>query len=206
MEKFLSLPKEKQDGIIDAAMSTFGTNGYKKTSVNDIAVAAGISKAMVFHYFGTKKKFYLYLLDVCGHTLMDELTGKFDRSVTDFFDRIILATEIKVAMMRRHPSILSFLYSAFYETDNEVKADIQALFTGGEGERFRQSLVFDGMDSSKFKEGIDPQVVMKLLTAYGYGYMNMTPNQTETNLDAVMKDFEDCIQLLKNNLYKENAL
>lgn len=38
MERFLSLPLEKQNTIIDAALRTFGASGYKKASVSDIAV------------------------------------------------------------------------------------------------------------------------------------------------------------------------
>lgn len=55
LERFFRLSEEKQNSIIDAALKAFGINGYKKTSVSDIAAEAGISKAMVFHYFGTKR-------------------------------------------------------------------------------------------------------------------------------------------------------
>ena len=206
MEKFLSLPNEKQNTIIDAALSTFGTNGYKKTSVSDIAAAAGISKAMVFHYFGTKKALYLYLLEVCGRTFMTEVSEKFDPNVTDFFDRIMLATDIEIAMMKKHPAILSFINSAYFEADPEVKADLQAVFTSAEGEGFRQKLVLEGMDASKFRDGVDPKLVMKMLTWIGYGYMNTSPLKTETDLDTVYREFEDCINMLKKNLYKAEYL
>lgn len=206
LEKFFSLPIEKQNTIIDAALSLFGTNGYKKTSMSDIAAAAGISKAMVFHYFGNKKSLYLYLFEVCGHTLINAFNEKFDRSVTDFFDKIMLATDIKISVMKKHPAILSYLNSAYFETDPEVRADLQAIFTSEEGEKFRQGLVLDGMDASKFKDGVDPKLVMKMLTGFAYGYMNMSPLKTETDLDAVYKDFEGCVHMLKNNLYKEEYL
>jgi len=62
--------------ITDAALKSFGTNGYKKSSISDIATGAGISKAMIFHYFGTKKALYLYLMDLCGNMLMNEMNAK----------------------------------------------------------------------------------------------------------------------------------
>lgn len=73
----------------------FSTNGYKKASVSDIAIATGISKALVCHYFGTKKALYLYLIDLCINTIMNELHQKFDTSVTDFFARIKLQPVLK---------------------------------------------------------------------------------------------------------------
>jgi AcrR family transcriptional regulator len=205
LEKFFSLPLEKQHTIIDAALSTFGTNGYKKTSISDIAVAAEISKAMVFHYFGTKKSLYLYLIELCGSTFINAVNEKFDKSVTDFFDRIMLATDIEISMMKKHPAILAFLNSAYNETDFEVRADLRALFTNGEEKNLRKEIL-DGMDSSKFKDGVDPKLVMKMLTWFGYGYMYMSPEKTETDLDALYNDFKDCIRLLKNNLYKTEYL
>lgn len=39
-----------------------GSYGYNKASFNDIAVAADISNASVFQYFGNKKKLYAHLL------------------------------------------------------------------------------------------------------------------------------------------------
>lgn len=206
LKKFFSLPVEKQNTIIDAALSAFGTNGYKKTAVSDIAAAAGISKAMVFHYFGSKKALYLYLFEVCGRTLMNEFNEKFDRSVTDFFDKIMLATDIKTSVMKKHPAILSYLNSAYFETDAEVREDLQAIFTSEEGEKFRQELVFDGMDASKFKDGVDPKLVMKMLTGFAYGYMNLSPLKTEIDFDALYQDFKDCVHMLKNNLYKKEYL
>ena len=41
MEKFLALSHEKQATIRNAALACFARHGYEKTSINDIAVAAG---------------------------------------------------------------------------------------------------------------------------------------------------------------------
>ena len=55
MDKFLALTEEKRLTILNAALQCFGKFGYEKASINDIAVAAHISKASVFQYFGSKK-------------------------------------------------------------------------------------------------------------------------------------------------------
>lgn len=54
MDKFLALTEEKRTAILNAALQCFGKFGYEKASINDIAVAAHISKASVFQYFGSK--------------------------------------------------------------------------------------------------------------------------------------------------------
>lgn len=201
MEKFFRLPVEKQNIIIDAALKSFGTNGYKKTSVSDIAAAAGISKAMIFHYFGTKKALYLYLIDLCGSIIMKEVDEKFDYTVTDFFDRIKISSNIETSIMKKHPGMPSFLTSMYFESDEEVKEDLKAI--AAKGEDFRNKIAFDGMDYSRFKEGIDPKLVMKMLVWLTDGYMNQLSNETEVDYEAFFKEFKECINLLRNNFYKE---
>ncbi|MEG0775764.1 TetR/AcrR family transcriptional regulator [Clostridium sp.] len=204
MEKFLNLPVEKQKTTIDAALKAFGANGYKKTSVSDIASAAGISKAMIFHYFGTKKALYLYLVDLCGNTIINEVTEKFDSTITDFFDRIKLSTEIEIAVMKKYAAMPSFLVSMYYESDEEVVGDIKARIT--QGEDFRSKIAFAGTDVSKFKDNVDLKLVMKMLSWIGDGFTNQFSGKEEVDFEVGAKEFYDCMDLLKLNFYKEEYL
>lgn len=204
MEKFFSLPEEKQNAIINAALTTFGTNGYKKTSVSDIAGAAGISKAMVFHYFGTKKELYFYMVKLCGKIIMDEVNEKFDNTITDFFERIKLTSEIELSVMKRYSAIPAFITSAYFENDEEVRADLQALFADGDG--FRNKIAFDGTDTSKFKEGVDINLVVKMLLWLAEGYTSHLSKNTDINFDEMLTEFNECMDLLKKNLYKKEYL
>lgn len=201
MEKFLSLPLEKQNTIIDAALRIFGTNGYKKASVSDIAVAARISKAMVFHYFGTKKALYLYLINLCGTIIMNEVNERFDNSISDFFDRIKMSSSIEMSVMKRYAAIPTFLASVYFETDEEVKDDIKEVL--GSGEDFRNKIAFDGVDFSRFKDEIDLKLLMKMLLWMADGYAKQMSNEKEIDFDAMEEEFNRSLDMLKNNFYKE---
>ncbi|KAF0194466.1 MAG: hypothetical protein FD169_1787 [Bacillota bacterium] len=63
MEKLMSLPVEKKIIFINAGLTAFSRCGYRKCSVSDIAALAGVAKSMIFHYFGTKKNMYFYLIE-----------------------------------------------------------------------------------------------------------------------------------------------
>ena len=207
MEKFCRLSVEKQNIITNAALKSFGTNGYKKSSISDIAIAAGISKAMIFHYFGTKRALYLYLMELCGNLLITEMDEKFDNTVTDFFGRVLIATNIKITIMKKHPQILSFLTSMYFEDDEEVKAEIQANIK--KGEEFRSKITVDSKDASKFKDGIDPKFVMKMFGWLSEGYINQLSSKAGLVNEALFKEFDEfseCIELFKNNFYKEEYL
>ncbi len=204
MESFFNLSDEKQTAIIDAAMAAFGATGYKKTSISDIAGAAGISKAMVFHYFGTKKGLYLYLIDYGIKLITNEIEQRFDRTITDFFDRILQASEIKVAILQKHPSALFFMTAVFYETNEEVAEDIHE--TLKKGDDYRDHIAFDGMDTSKFKEGVDAKLIMKMLYWMAEGYMDSVKGQRDFNIDTFFKDFKDSLHMMKANFYKDEYL
>ena len=72
-EKFFDLKKDKQDRIINAAIKIFATNGYRHSSTDDIVKEAGISKGLLFHYFGSKIRLYEFLYDYCVKFLTLEL-------------------------------------------------------------------------------------------------------------------------------------
>ncbi|MFD1415007.1 TetR/AcrR family transcriptional regulator [Oceanobacillus jeddahense] len=202
MDKFLSLPEEKQNLIIDGALKTFGTNGYKKTSMSDIANATGISKAMVFHYFGTKKELYVYLVDLCINSIMTEVIEKFDDSITDLFDRVLYSTRLKISLMQKHPHVPSFTQSLYFENDEEVKEEIKTILDNDEGKIIRQKITYKGVDFSKFKDDVDPNLVLNMIYWLAEGYMSEISDEKEIDLDELYKVFEDCLQLFKKNFYK----
>jgi AcrR family transcriptional regulator len=47
-----------RDRILDEAAELFGSGGYDKSSLNDVAERLGVSKAAVYHYFNTKQAIY----------------------------------------------------------------------------------------------------------------------------------------------------
>lgn len=201
MEKFLALPREKQNLILDAAMSLFGAVGYKKASVADIAAASGISKAMVFYYFGSKKTLYLYLIEIAGNTLKSTINKRLDPAVTDFFEKIRVMTEIKMSALREYPGIFSFLTSMYYETDKAVCDEIKQVISNGES--FASESVITDADTFKFKEGVDPLLVFEILTNYAEGYITKVSLYSAQDIDRLINRFYQCIDLMKNNLYKE---
>lgn len=202
MEGFKSLPPGRQQKIEDAAMEAFGQNGYKKTSVSDIAAAAGISKSMIFHYFGTKKQLYLHLMEAAFRAVVEEVLGKFDPGVTDFFDRLELAASLKQAVLKRHPPIYSYFKSMYCEEDPEVKNEIRAALRSEDNLRLANEYSLQGVDTSKFKEGVDPALVLTLLIRYSYGYLETMPDLFADDLAAPMAEFHACVEMLRRNLYK----
>ncbi|MEB2311934.1 MAG: TetR family transcriptional regulator [Sorangiineae bacterium] len=49
--------------ILDAAAALFGERGFAAVSVRDVALRAGVKKASVFYYFGSKAELFERVLD-----------------------------------------------------------------------------------------------------------------------------------------------
>ena len=204
MDKFLALTEEKRTAILNAALQCFGKFGYEKASINDIAVAAHISKASVFQYFGSKKQLYIYLLEYCKKII----EGIFDKealnSQTDLFDRILASSRMEMESFQNQPFILQFITSVWEETSPEV-ADALVILTE-EVCKFRNDMVLREDDALKFKNPEDAQPVYNMLLVMAEGYAARYRNAAVFDFETVMNEFEKTISILKNNFYKEEYL
>ncbi|MEG0504481.1 MAG: TetR/AcrR family transcriptional regulator, partial [Raoultibacter sp.] len=85
-EKFFDLSEEKRNAIINAGFSVFSQSEYRHATTDEIVKRAGISKGLLFHYFGNKKNFYVYLYDYAIAFLVEHTSELYDYKETDFFD------------------------------------------------------------------------------------------------------------------------
>ncbi|WP_328594201.1 TetR/AcrR family transcriptional regulator [Actinomadura macrotermitis] len=53
---------ERRDELIEAALELFSTRPPEDISIDDVAAAAGASRALVYHYFGGKYELYIAAL------------------------------------------------------------------------------------------------------------------------------------------------
>lgn len=202
MEKFLTLSTEKQTTIRNAAISCFAKHGYEKTSIHDIAVMAGISKASIFQYFGNKQTLYQYLLDYCTSQMKQAYDINALDVNADFFDRIWEASVMKVENLKKHPHIASFITSAAAEQAPEFKGMLFSLTA--DSEKFLEALVLHEKDYIKFKRPEDAKLVFRMFMLLAQGMAVQLENGVD--YDNVMAEFEKILKMLKYNFYKENYL
>lgn len=61
MATLLDLDKQRRNALLNAALREFTSQGYDNASTNIIAKEAGFSKALMFHYVGSKQELFIYL-------------------------------------------------------------------------------------------------------------------------------------------------
>ena len=64
---------DREQQILDAAVHEFGGRGYAHASMAAIAQRAGISKPLIYGYFGSKEGLYLACLSRAGTHLVDRV-------------------------------------------------------------------------------------------------------------------------------------
>ncbi|MGX6445990.1 TetR/AcrR family transcriptional regulator [Neobacillus sp. K501] len=160
--KFLNLDEEKQDRIINAALKEFAQKGYDNASTNEIVKEAEISKGLLFHYFQNKKQLYFFLFDYCYELIAEEFYKKADLSEPDFFNRIRQAVTIKTELLAKYPDIFKFVQESFLEESAELKVEFEK--RRQELTKINTEKVYEGIDLSRFREDVDVQKVLKIIT------------------------------------------
>lgn len=65
----------RREAILAAALDAFAAGGYNETSLEDVAERAGISKALIYEHFSSKRDLFQALLDTYVGELMERVVG-----------------------------------------------------------------------------------------------------------------------------------
>src|SRR3954465_7990063 len=64
-----------REKVLAAALELFGERGYHATSIADIGLRAGISKSVLYHYFGSKAGLYEAIAEMEGSALLERVAA-----------------------------------------------------------------------------------------------------------------------------------
>jgi AcrR family transcriptional regulator len=67
--------EERRESILEAANEVFGERGYEHVRIDDVATAAGISKALIYEHFSSKQDLYIELLNKAAQELLGLLVA-----------------------------------------------------------------------------------------------------------------------------------
>lgn len=201
-DKFYLLDEEKRLKIINAAMEVFGRNEYKKASTDLIAVKAGVSKGLLFYYFRNKKELYMYIYDYLIEIMKEQIADKTFLELTDFFELLKYAASGKAWMLDKNPYIMDFAVRAFYSDKETVSEELKSVNTMQE--EILYQTYFGHIDTFKFRDGIEPFKVYKMLRWMGDGYIHdIQMSGREFDIDELLNEFNDWMDMMKKLVYKE---
>ncbi|MFN8039101.1 MAG: TetR/AcrR family transcriptional regulator [Acidimicrobiales bacterium] len=103
--------RSTRERVLDAALSSFGTDGYDATSLDDLAAELGIRKQTILYYFPSKAD----LLDAVIDRSSAEIADVLERAVLgagDGFARIEAIVRSVFRLAVRRPELLGLLREA----------------------------------------------------------------------------------------------
>lgn len=70
------LPRaEREAQILDVAHAQFGEHGYAAVTMDSVASAVGVTKPLLYNYWGNKERLYLACLERDADDLVEAITG-----------------------------------------------------------------------------------------------------------------------------------
>jgi AcrR family transcriptional regulator len=198
-----SIEREKRNNIINSAMKEFSKNSFQNASTNVIAKEAGISKGLLFHYFGTKERLYKFLEFFSIKVVTDEIVNKMDWNQQDIFLRLKEISLIKFKLLEEYPYLTDFSFVVFQD---KTADEIMQIEPGFPLELYSK-IYTHNIDFTLFKDNIDQKkatdIVRWTIEKYGDDFRGRVKTESiEFDYKQIEKEIYSYIDMLKKCFYK----
>lgn len=199
IEVLSKVDPEKKDRILNSAFEEFGKNGFEKASTNEIVEKAGISKGLLFHYFGSKQALYELLKEFAVSYVMDILEDGIDWSQSDLFLRVQQITELKLTAMEQYPHIYDFLKAVM----EDVPADtIKNQFSDRMLTLISRAYE-ENIDFGLFRTDVERSKAIELIRWTVEGAAVKLMKSKDGDMVQITEEFGTYMDLLRKLLYTE---
>lgn len=194
---------EKRDRILNSAMKEFSKNTFQKASTNKIVEDAGISKGLLFHYFGNKEKLYKYLEFFTFKVMTDEINNELDWNNQDILVRLKEISMIKLKVFQKYPYLMDFSLLLFKDSTVE---EIMHQYPDFPLKLYSQVYTHN-IDYSLFKENLDVEKALNIIKWTMEKFSDEFRRDLElgvTKFDnqSVEKEISKYIDMLKKCFYR----
>jgi AcrR family transcriptional regulator len=185
--------------VLAAALKLFSSQGYRGTSMRDIAVAAGVSTGNVYHQFADKESIFRTLLDEYFAALASP-DFPFNRALAegafpDDLERLARAARASVLAWRRHVALI-YVDVVEFEGSHIRKfyADMARRFEAFiEGHGGTQAL------GRRLRTGVSPVSAMMMASRFFLTYFSVeivfgVPHHFGRDDDTVIREIADVLR------------
>jgi AcrR family transcriptional regulator len=112
---------ERRAQLLELGARLFSEHSYDGLSVDDIAKAAGISKGLLYHYFPSKRDFYVETIRAAAHQLLEETESASEADpASSPLERARQGVGAYLDYAERHASAFAALLRGGIGSDREV--------------------------------------------------------------------------------------
>ncbi|MFX4261332.1 TetR/AcrR family transcriptional regulator [Pelotomaculum propionicicum] len=205
LPKIVNLEDKRRDAILNAALKEFATKGFDEASTNAIAKGSGLSKGLMFHYVNSKKDLFLFLYDYCTEMVDKEYFKLMNFNERDIFERLRQSYLLQLELLQKYPWIFEFNKISADTKSDEINKEME------ERKKGKQSLcyetMFDSIDESKFREGLDVERCKQLIFWANIGFTNQiledirNSEKNELDYDKIIAQLDGYLNELRKIFY-----
>ena len=198
--KFFDLSKEKQDRMINGALKVFAMQGYRHASTDVIVKEAGISKGLLFHYFGSKLGVYTFVYDYSVRFMTLELRSTVSMAERELFNLMEQVELARMHAMRAYPYMQQFLNRAAQENVTEA-----LLATEKKREELEEcyAKINAQADDSLLPVGTDVEKIKKMLELTVKGRMTECMLDESFQPELMYQEIQGYFRLMKELVYHD---
>ena len=112
-------PGERREDLLAAGLRLFSDRPYDELAIDDIAAEAGVAKGLLYYYFGSKRGFYVAIVEAAARELGARLDP--DRSLPPA-ERLRRALDAYLVYVEEHSAGYRTLLAGGLGSDPEVRA------------------------------------------------------------------------------------
>jgi AcrR family transcriptional regulator len=159
---------ERKRQLLAQAKQLFATLGYRATTAEQVAAAAGVTEPVLYRHFDSKKALFVEVLEEVRSATLRAWRAE-AAAAGDPLAKLHAIADSYLASTRRHAVEFRVLHRALVESDDEeVLALLRSFYLDSEALLAR--VIAEGQQSGVFRRSLDPRVgAWELIrTALGY--------------------------------------
>jgi len=202
---FLKLSDEKRERVLESAYDEFLEKGYGEASTNIITQKAGISKGLLFRYFGNKEGLYKFLMEESARRIAGEALTALPTESGDVFAIIKSIIQLKIAVCMRYPKETDFLIAAWVANLPESLLRQRDKMMGMSHNYF--DVVCGLLDDSLLRNNVEKNVAAEIIAWVCEKYTEKVLSSGEVDVttdswNRIAEDLDKYMGALRCGLYK----
>jgi AcrR family transcriptional regulator len=188
--------EETRARIIDSAVKLFSSRGFNAASVDDICVAAGISKGAFYHHFESKQALFLALLDSWLQMVDTAIEASKEQTAPETFMQM---TEAFPYVFESAREGLPMFFEFWLHASRDQKLWEASIAPYRRYHKYFTSLIKKGIEEGSFVE-VDPELASRMIVSTAMGlFLQSLLDPKGARWEKVARDSTN---LLVNSLLK----
>jgi len=125
-DSFMKLSDQRRKAIIDTGIAEFSQKSYADVGTDMITKQCGMSKGLLFHYFGSKKEYYFYCLEQAMEVVTTPTPVMSNGQLHEVLFSLLTS---KIRLCQQYPAQMRLSMMASRETCADIKESKNTILT-----------------------------------------------------------------------------